>query len=139
MAKYPRHLLEHFQNPKNVGEILDPDGVGIACNASCGDIMQMFIKCNGDKILEVTFKAFGCGAAIAACSILSEEIKGFTIGEALKISEGVLEAASSQLPQEKITCFKLAVNALRLAIEEYRSKQPEPSLREGFQKDIDQS
>ncbi len=134
MAKYPRHLLEHFQNPKNVGEILDPDGVGIACNASCGDITQIFIKCNGDRISEVTFKVLGCGAAIAASSILTEEIKGSTIDEAVKISEGISENASSQLPQEKITCFKLAANALRLAIEEYRSKQPEPSLMEDFQK-----
>ncbi len=131
-------MLDHFQNPRNVGEILDPDGVGIACNASCGDIMQMFIKCNGDRISEVTFKAFGCGVAIAACSILSEEIKGSTISEALKISEGISEAAFSQLPREKITCFKLAANALRLAIEEYRSKQPEPSLMEDFQKGTNQ-
>ncbi len=138
MAKYPRHFLEHFQNPRNVGEILDPDGVGIACNASCGDIMQMFIKCNGDRISEVTFKIFGCGAAIAASSILTEQIKGSTIGEALKISEGISEKTLSHLPHEKITCFKLAANALKLAIDEYRSKQSETSLMEDFQKETDQ-
>ena len=135
MAKYPKHLLEHFQNPKNVGEISNPDGVGIACNASCGDIMQMFIKCNGDRISEVTFKVFGCGAAIATSSILTEKIKGSTIVEALKISEGISEEPFSQLPQEKITCFKLAANVLRLAIEEYKSKQSEPSLEEELQKE----
>jgi NifU-like protein involved in Fe-S cluster formation len=75
MAKYPAYLLEHFRNPKNVGEILDPDGVGVACNVSCPDIMQMFIKCHANKISEVTFKTFGCGAAIAASSILTERIK----------------------------------------------------------------
>ncbi len=99
--------------------------------------MQMFIKCDGDRISDVTFKVFGCGAAIAACSILSQEIKGSRIGEALKISEGISEAAFSQLPQEKMTCFNPAADALRLAIEEYRSKQPEPSLKEEFQKNTD--
>jgi len=138
MAKYPKHLLDHFQSPKNVGEILNPDGVGIACNVSCGDIMQMFIKCNGDKISEVTFKAFGCGAAIAMSSILTERIKGSAINEALKRSEAISEEALSQLPEEKIACFKLAANALRLAIEEYKSKQFEPSAKEELGKDRDQ-
>lgn len=138
MAKYQKRLLEHFQNPKNVGEILNPDGVGIACNASCGDIMQMFIKCNGDKISEVTFKAFGCGAAIATSSILTKRIKGSTIDEALKISEGISEEALFQLSEEKITCFKLAANALRIAIEEYKSKQFESSSKKELEKDRDQ-
>ena len=122
MAKYPRFLMEHFQNPRNVGEISDPDGVGTVGNASCGDIMQMFIKVNGDRITEATFKTFGCGAAIAASSILTERIKGSTVDEALKISEGILEEILSQLPEEKIPCFKLAANALKLAIEEYKGK-----------------
>jgi nitrogen fixation NifU-like protein len=89
MVRYARHLLEHFQNPKNVGEIFNPDGVGIVCNASCGDIMQIFIKCNEEKISEVTFKAFGCGPAIAASSILTEKIKGLTIVEAFEISKRI--------------------------------------------------
>jgi nitrogen fixation NifU-like protein len=131
MAKYPTYLLEHFRNPKNVGEILNPDGVGIACNIPCGDIMQMFIKCHGDKISEVTSKTFGCGAAIAASSILTERIKGSAVDEALKISEGILEGILSQLPEEKISCFKLAVNALKLAIEEYRDKS---ELAEAYEK-----
>jgi len=76
MAKYPKVLMEHFQNPRNVGEIFDPDGIGTVGNASCGDIMQMFIKVNGDKIIEAKFKTFGCGAAIATSSILTERIKG---------------------------------------------------------------
>jgi len=123
MAKYPAYLLEHFRDPKNVGEILNPDGVGTACNVFCGDIMQMFIKCQGNKISEVTFKTFGCGAAIAASSMLTEKIKGSTIDEALKISERISKEILSELPKEKIPCFNLAVNALRLAIEEYRYKQ----------------
>ncbi|OGP87659.1 MAG: hypothetical protein A2157_01895 [Deltaproteobacteria bacterium RBG_16_47_11] len=138
MAKYPTYLLEHFRDPKNVGEILDPDGVGIACNVSCGDLMQMFIKCNGNKISEVTFKTFGCGAAIAASSILTERIKGSTVDEALKISEGILEEILSQLPEEKIPCFKLAAHALELAIEEYRDKKSESPSQEALEKETDQ-
>ncbi len=129
-------MLEHFQNPKNVGELLNPDGVGLVCNASCGD--QMFIKCNGDRISEVTFKVFGCGTAVAMSSILTEKVKGSTIVEALKISEGILQEDFCQLSKEKTTCFKLAANALRLATEEYRGKQLQPSLMEESQKDKDQ-
>jgi len=114
MAKYPAYLLEHFRDPQNVGEILDPDGVGTACNVPCGDIIQMFIKCNGNRISEVTFKTFGCGAAIAASSILTERIKGATIDEALKISKRISKEILSELPKEKIPCFNLAVNALEL-------------------------
>jgi nitrogen fixation NifU-like protein len=123
MAKYPRFLMEHFQNPKNVGEISDPDGVGTVGNASCGDIMQMFIKVNGDRIAEATFKTFGCGAAIATSSILTERIKGATLEEALTISEETAKEVLSQLPKEKIPCFTLAIDALKLAIEEYRCKR----------------
>ena len=115
--------MEHFQNPKNVGEISNPDGIGTVGNASCGDIMQMFIKVNGNRISKATFKAFGCGAAIATSSILTERIKGFTIDEALKISERISKEILSESPKEKIPCFTLATNALKLAIEEYRCKQ----------------
>jgi nitrogen fixation NifU-like protein len=123
MAKYPKLMIEHFRNPKNVGEILDPDGVGTVGNASCGDIMQMFIKVNGNRILHATFKTFGCGAAIATGSILTERIKGATIEEALEIAERISKEILSKLPQEKITCFNLAANALKLAIEEYKCKK----------------
>jgi len=133
MAKYSAYLLEHFRDPKNVGEILNPDGVGTACNVFCGDIMQMFIKCHGNKISEVTFKTFGCGAAIAASSILTERIKGSTLDEALKISEEIFEEMFSQLPGEKIPCFNLAAHALKLAIEEYRSKGSEPSSQDALE------
>lgn len=123
MGKYSNFLIEHFQNPKNVGEISDPDGVGTVGNASCGDIMQMFIKVDGNRISQATFKTFGCGAAIATSSILAERIKGATIDEALKISERISKEILSELPKEKIPCFTLATNALKLAIEEYRCKQ----------------
>jgi nitrogen fixation NifU-like protein len=132
MAKYPRCLMEHFQNPKNVGEISDPDGVGTVGNASCGDIMQMYIKVNGDRIAEATFKTFGCGAAIATSSILTERIKGTTLEEALKISEETAKEVLSQLPKEKIPCFTLATDALKLAIEEYRCKRAGLHEKGGF-------
>jgi len=122
MAKYPKFLMEHFQNPRNVGEIPDADGVGTVGNASCGDIMQMFIKVDGDKITEAKFKTFGCGAAIATSSILTDRIKGATVDEALKISDETSKEVLSQLPKEKIPCFTLATDALKLAIEEYRCK-----------------
>jgi len=141
MGKYSNFLIEHFQNPKNVGEISDPYGVGTVGNASCGDIMQMFIKVNGNRISQATFKTFGCGPAIATSSILTERIKGSTIDEAMKISERISKEILSELPKEKIPCFNLATNALKLAIEEYRCKQVElcqkeelDSLKQGAQK-----
>ena len=132
MAKYPRFLMDHFQNPQNVGEISNPDGVGTVGNASCGDIMQIFIKVNGDKITEAKFKTFGCGAAIATSSILTERIKGATLDEALKISEETSKEVLSQLPNEKIPCFTLAMDALKLAIEEYRCKRAGIHEKGGF-------
>jgi len=132
MAKYPKFLMEHFQNPRNVGEISNPDGVGTVGNASCGDIMQIFIKVNGDKIIEAKFKTFGCGAAIATSSILTERIKGATLDEATKISEETSREVLSQLPKEKVPCFTLATDALKLAIEEYRCKRTGVNERGGF-------
>ncbi len=124
--------MEHFQNPRNVGEIAEPDGVGTVGNASCGDIMQLFIRVNHDKIMEAKFKTFGCGAAIATSSILTERIKGATLEEALKISEETSREILSQLPKEKIPCFTLAKEALKLAIEEYRCKQTGVHEKGGF-------
>ncbi len=127
MGKYPKFLIDHFQNPQNVGEINDADGVGTVGNASCGDIMQMFIKVQDDRIFDAKFKTFGCGAAIATSSILTDRIKGATLDEALKISEETSKEILSQLPKEKTPCFTIAMDALRMAIEEYRCK------RMGFQ------
>ena len=124
--------MEHFQNPRNVGEIFDPDGIGTVGNASCGDIMQMFIKVNGDKIIEAKFKTFGCGAAIATSSILTERIKGATLDEAMKISEETSKEVLSQLPKEKVPCFTLATDALKLAIEECRCKRTGAHEKGGF-------
>ena len=132
MAKYPKVLMEHFQNPRNVGEISDPDGVGTVGNASCGDIMQLFIKVNGNKIVDAKFKTFGCGAAIATSSILTERIKGATLDEALKISEETSKEVLSKLPKEKVPCFTLATDALKLAIEECHCKETGIHEKGGF-------
>jgi len=132
MSKYPKFLIEHFQNPKNVGEIPDADGVGTVGNAHCGDIMQMYIKVKGNKITEAKFKTFGCGAAIATSSILTEQIKGATLDEALKISDKTSEEVLSQLPKEKACCFTLAADALKLAIDEVRCKEEGIHEKGGF-------
>ncbi len=122
MVKYPEFLMDHFQNPRNTGEISDADGIGTVGNAQCGDIMHISIKVNDNKITEAKFLIFGCGTAIAAGSILTERIKGNTLDEALKISENTSEDVLSQLPKEKVPCFTLATDALKLAIEEYRCR-----------------
>ncbi|MCX8118075.1 MAG: iron-sulfur cluster assembly scaffold protein [Desulfobacterota bacterium] len=133
MSKYPKFLIEHFQDPRNVGEIPDADGIGTVGNASCGDIMQMFIKVKDEKIADAKFKTFGCGAAIATSSILTDRIKGATLEEALKISEQTSKEILSQLPKEKTPCFTLATDALKLAIEEYRCKHRRADGKRGFQ------
>ncbi len=122
MAKYPEFLMDHFKNPRNVGEISDPDGIATVGNVQCGDIMQMSIKVNDNRITEVKCKTFGCGAAIATSSILTERVKGTTLDEALKISQRTLREILSGLPRQKVRCLILATDALKLAIEEYRCR-----------------
>ena len=130
--EYPEFLMDHFQSPRNVGEIADADGTGIVKNATCGDIMQMSIKVKDDVIVDAKFKTFGCGAAIATSSIITEKVKGKDIEEALRISDATAEEILSQLPQEKFPCFTLAANALKLAVEEYRCKKEEIHEKEGI-------
>ncbi len=132
MAKYPKLLMEHFQSPKNVGEIPDADGIGTVGNAHCGDIMQMYIKVKENKITDAKFKTFGCGAAIATSSILTGRIKGATLDEALKISARTAEEVLSQLPKEKVPCFTLATDALKLAVDEVRCKNEGNREKGGF-------
>jgi nitrogen fixation NifU-like protein len=130
--EYPEFLMDHFQSPRNVGEIADADGTGIVKNATCGDIMQMSIKVKDDVIVDAKFKTFGCGAAIATSSIITEKVKGKDIEEALRISDATAKDILSQLPQEKFPCFTLAANALKLAVEEYRCKKEEIHEKEGI-------
>jgi nitrogen fixation NifU-like protein len=130
--EYPEFLMDHFQSPRNVGEIADADGTGIVKNATCGDIMQMSIKVKDDVIVDAKFKTFGCGAAIATSSIITEKVKGKDIEEALRISDATAKDILSKLPQEKFPCFTLAANALKLAVEEYRCKKEEIHEKEGI-------
>ena len=122
MEKYSEKVMEHFQNPRNVGEIADADGIGTVGNASCGDIMKLFIKIKDGKIVDVKFKTFGCGAAIATSSMVTELVMGKTIDEALKISKATVAEALGGLPPQKMHCSNLAADALKAAIDEYQGK-----------------
>ncbi len=121
---YTERVLDHFQNPRNVGELQNPSGVGTVGNAKCGDIMQMFIKVNDAEVIEdVSFKTFGCGAAIATSSMATEMIKGKTIEEALALTNAAVVEALEGLPPQKIHCSVLAEEAVKAAIEDYRNKK----------------
>ena len=123
---YSEKVLDHFRNPRNVGEIPDADGVGTVGNAKCGDIMQMFIKVNEDEIIEdVKFKTFGCGAAIATSSMATELIKGKSIDEALQLSNEAVVEALEGLPPIKIHCSVLAEEAVKAAVDDYHKKKEE--------------
>ncbi len=120
---YSEKVMEHFKNPRNVGEIENPDGVGHVGNPVCGDIMELYIKVKDDIIADAKFKTFGCGAAIATSSIVTEMVKGKRIEEALKISNRAVAEALDGLPPVKMHCSVLAEEALRSAIEDYLEHQ----------------
>lgn len=124
MAQYSEEVMDHFTNPRNVGEIEDADGVGEVGNPVCGDMMTFYIKVDGDERLEdVKFKTFGCGAAIAVSSMVSEMAKGKTVDEALQITRDDVAKQLGGLPKHKLHCSNLGADALHLAIEDYRSKK----------------
>ncbi|WP_408954810.1 Fe-S cluster assembly scaffold protein NifU [Natroniella sp. ANB-PHB2] len=116
---YSDKVMDHFENPRNVGEIENPNGVGTVGNAKCGDIMKMYIKVEDDKISDIKFKTFGCGAAIATSSITTEIIKGKTIEEAQQLSNQAVAEALDGLPPAKMHCSNLAADALHKAINDY--------------------
>ena len=121
---YTDKVMDHFENPRNVGEIADADGVGQVGNPTCGDIMKIYLKVNDDNVIEdVRFKTFGCGAAIATSSMVTEMVKGKTLDEAMKISNKMVAEALGGLPPKKMHCSNLAADALQAAIEDYKSKQ----------------
>jgi len=120
---YSEKVMEHFKNPRNVGEIENPDGVGHVGNPVCGDIMELYIKVNDGIIVDAKFKTFGCGAAIATSSIVTELVKGKNIKEALKISNKAVTEALDGLPPLKMHCSVLAEEALKSAIEDYLGRQ----------------
>ena len=116
---YSEKVLDHFQHPRNVGEIPDADGVGMVGNAKCGDIMKMYIKVENDVIVDVKFNTFGCGSAIATSSMATEMIKGKTIQEALELSNRAVVEALDGLPPQKIHCSVLAEEAVKAAVRDY--------------------
>ena len=116
---YSGKVMEHFKNPRNVGEIENPDGIGHVGNPVCGDVMELYIKVNDSTIVDAKFKTFGCGAAIATSSMVTEMVKGKSINEALKISNSAVAEALDGLPRIKMHCSVLAEEALKRAIEDY--------------------
>ncbi len=124
-------MLDHFRNPRNVGEIKNPDGIGHVGNPVCGDIMELYIKVKDNVIADVKFKTFGCGAAIATSSMVTEMVKGKTIDEALKISNKAVAEALGGLPPVKMHCSVLAEEALQSAIDDYLKKTTGKGLQ-GF-------
>ncbi|OGC04221.1 Fe-S cluster assembly scaffold protein NifU [candidate division WOR-1 bacterium RIFOXYA12_FULL_43_27] len=121
-GNYSEKVMEHFKNPRNVGEIPNPDGTGHVGNPVCGDIMEMYIKVKDNVIVDAKFKTFGCGAAIATSSMVTELVKGKTIDEALKISNQTVIDALDGLPPVKRHCSVLAEDALKSAIDDYLKK-----------------
>ena len=130
---YSEKVLDHFSNPRNVGELADANGVGEVGNAKCGDIMKMYLKVNGNTIEDVRFKTFGCGAAIATSSIATEMIKGKTVDDALKLTNKAVVEALDGLPASKIHCSVLAEQAIKAALSDYYTRQgidPKPIVGE---------
>ncbi|NLM26489.1 MAG: Fe-S cluster assembly scaffold protein NifU [Firmicutes bacterium] len=124
---YSDKVMDHFQNPRNVGEIENADGVGEEGNARCGDIMKLWIKVENNRIVDCKFKTFGCGAAIATSSVLTELVIGKTIEEAEEISNQHVVDALDGLPPLKLHCSNLAADALKKAIADYRARQQQVS------------
>ena len=120
---YNEKVMDVFRNPKNVGEIENPDGVGRVGNASCGDIMEIYLKIENDIIVDAKFKTFGCAAAIATSSTATEMVKGMTIKEALEVTNKKVVETLGGLPAQKLHCSVLAEEAIKKAIENYYEKQ----------------
>ncbi|MFB0558415.1 MAG: Fe-S cluster assembly scaffold protein NifU [Candidatus Bathyarchaeia archaeon] len=120
---YSEKVLDHFRNPRNVGEIEDADGVGTVGNPVCGDMMSIYIKVEDDRIADIKFKTFGCGAAIATTSMTTELAKGKTLDEAMKITRGDVADELGGLPPIKMHCSNLAADALHEAIKDYMKKK----------------
>ena len=123
MMLYSEKVMDHFTNPRNVGEIEDADGIGEVGNAKCGDIMKMFLKIDNGVITDIKFKTFGCGAAVATSSMATEMIKGQKLEDALKLTNKAVVEALDGLPDSKLHCSVLAEQALKAAISDYYKRQ----------------
>ncbi|TET60108.1 MAG: Fe-S cluster assembly scaffold protein NifU [Candidatus Stahlbacteria bacterium] len=120
---YSKKVMDHFMHPRNVGEIKDADGIGEVGNPVCGDLMTFYIKVENNKIKDVKFKTFGCGAAIAVSSMVSELAKGKTIEEAMKVTNKIVVGELDGLPSQKLHCSNLGADALHKAIKNYLEKK----------------
>ena len=120
---YTQKVMDHFKNPRNMGEIPDADGVGTVGNPVCGDLMTIYIKVKDNRLEDIKFKTFGCGSAIATSSMITELAKGKTLEEGLKITRGNVADELGGLPPVKMHCSNLAADALHAAIEDYYKKQ----------------
>jgi len=123
---YSEKVMEHFTHPRNVGEIADASGVGTVGNPICGDVMKMYLKIENNIIVDVKFKTFGCGAALATSSMVTEMVKGKSIDDALKVTNKAVAEALGGLPPVKMHCSVLAEEALRSALKDYYQKQGKP-------------
>jgi nitrogen fixation NifU-like protein len=121
--EFNENVIEHFENPRNVGEIPDADVIETVGSPVCGDMLTLYIKLKDDKIEDIKFKTYGCGAAIATSSLFTELVKGKTVEEALKVTSDVVVEAIGGLPEKKVHCSLLAPDAFKQAIEKYRAKQ----------------
>ena len=124
MVTYNEKVMQHFMNPQNVGDIKDADGIGEVGNPVCGDMMAFYIKVKDNKLEDVKFKTFGCGAAIAVSSMVSQIAKGKTLEEALKITNKDVAEELGGLPKNKMHCSNLGADALHAAIKDYMKKHP---------------
>ncbi len=129
---YSEKVMDHFQNPRNVGKMEDADGIGEVGNAKCGDIMKMYIKVENDIITDVSFNTFGCGSAIASSSMATEMIKGKPISEALALTNKAVAEALDGLPARKMHCSVLAEEAVRAAVKDYYDKNGIPYDAKNF-------
>jgi len=120
---YTEKVMEHFRNPRNMGEIPDADGVGTVGNPVCGDLMTIYIKVKDNKIEDIKFKTFGCGAAIATSSMITELARGKTLEEAMRITRGDVADSLGGLPPIKMHCSNLAADGLHAAIQDYLKKK----------------
>ncbi len=123
MAAYSKEVMDHFTAPRNVGEIDNADGIGEIGNPTCGDMMTFYIKVKDNVLEDIKFKTFGCGAAIAVSSMVSDMAKGKTLDEALKITNKDVAKELGGLPKNKLHCSNLGADALHAAIEDYKKKQ----------------
>ena len=132
MALYSEKVMDHFRNPRNVGVIENPDGVGEVGNPVCGDIMKIYLKIDNDTISDVKFETFGCGSAIASSSMATERIKGKPISEALKVTNKAVTEALDGLPPHKLHCSVLAEEAIKNALKDYYDRRGLPYDEKDF-------